>query len=167
MNTFFLVGFMGCGKSYWGKIWAEAYGLSFYETDELVEAATGKTIAEIFEADGEMYFREKESAILKALTEKSNCIVSTGGGAPCFFNNMGLMKDNGTTIYLKAPPQLLAQRLVTEKAKRPLIKSIPDNELESFIAERLAARIPYYEMATVVLDAAELTAASMEHLVKK
>ncbi len=167
MNTFFVIGFMGCGKSYRGRIWAERYGLAFFEMDDLIEAAEGKTIGAIFEADGEMYFRQKERDILKTLAEKENCIVSTGGGTPCFFDNMQVMNDTGTTIYLKASPQLLAQRLLPEKAKRPLIKDIPDDELESYIAEKLADRVPYYEQAAVVLDAAEITQASLKALFRK
>jgi shikimate kinase len=167
MNTFFIIGFMGCGKSYQGKKWAQAYGLPFYETDELVEAAEGKTIAAIFETEGEMYFREKERAVLQTLVEKGNCIVSTGGGTPCFFDNMQLMNDTGTTIYLKASPQLLAQRLMKEKAKRPVIRNIDDASLEIFIAVKLEERTPYYEQAAVVLDAAEIAPVLPEHLFEK
>jgi shikimate kinase len=154
MNVFFVVGFMGCGKSYWGRIWAEAYGMSFYETDELIETAEGKTIAAIFETHGEAYFRKKENEILVTLAEKSNCIVSTGGGTPCFFDNMQLMNKYGTTVYLKAAPQLLAQRLMPEKAKRPIICNIADAELEAFIAAKLDERKYFYEQAELLLDAA-------------
>jgi shikimate kinase len=167
MNVFFVVGFMGCGKSYWGRIWAEAYGMSFYETDELIETAEGKTIAAIFETHGEAYFRKKENEILVTLAEKSNCIVSTGGGTPCFFDNMQLMNKYGTTVYLKATPQLLTKRLMPEKAKRPIICNIADAELEVFIAAKLDERKPFYELAELVLDAAEITSASLEHLIKK
>jgi shikimate kinase len=167
MNTFFVVGFMGCGKSYWSKIWAEVYGLSFYDTDELIETEEGKTIADFFEADGEMYFREKERKILETLAGKDNCIVATGGGMPCFFDNMQLMNDNGTTIYLKASPQLLAQRLMKEKAKRPVIRNIDNAALEIFIAVKLEERTLSYEQATVVLDATEITRDSLGHLMRK
>ncbi len=167
MNTFFIVGFMGCGKSYYGRIWAEAHGLCLYETDSMIEAAEGKTIAAIFEAEGESYFRQKEKEILWSLSGRDNIIVSTGGGTPCFFDNIQWMNEHGTTIYLKASPQLLVQRLLTEKSKRPLIKNIPDNELEQFISERLMVRVPYYEQAAYVMHADEVTPLSLEHLVKK
>jgi shikimate kinase len=165
MNTFFLIGFMGCGKSHWGRVWAAAYNLSFYETDALMETATGKTIAAIFEAEGEAYFRQKEKETLELLSVNKNCIISTGGGTPCFNNNMHMMNECGTTIYLKASPQLLTERLLGEKAKRPLIRNVADDNLETFIAAKLAERTPFYEQAKLVLDAATANAASLQLLI--
>jgi shikimate kinase len=164
MNTFFVLGFMGCGKSYWSKKWADKYGLTFIEMDDVIATNEGKSIAAIFEQDGEAYFRQKERDVLHAVAAADNCIISTGGGTACFFDNMQLMNESGTTIYLQAAPRLLAQRLVKEKTKRPIISNIADNDLEVFIAAKLAERTPFYEEAKVVLDAAAAQESSLEGL---
>jgi shikimate kinase len=152
MNIFFLIGFMGAGKSYWGRRWAEAANLRFVELDALVEAGAGKPVARIFAEEGEAFFRQRESEMLKTLAGQGGTVVATGGGTPCFFDNMDWMNAHGTTVYLKAAPALLAQRLVHEKAQRPLLHGIHDMDLEAFIARKLAEREPFYNRAQVVVD---------------
>jgi shikimate kinase len=150
MNIFFLIGFMGAGKSYWGKRWAQATGLGFVELDSLIESRLGHPITEVFAKQGETFFRQQEAAVLKACTE-DNCIVATGGGTACFFDNMEWMNAQGTTVYLQASPQILAGRLVGERAQRPLLQQVGDTELESFIAHKLAERAPFYQRAGLIL----------------
>ena len=94
----FLIGFMGCGKTYWGKKWAEISELEFYDVDDLVEAMQGKSAAEIFAEDGEDYFRELETLALKSLSTKNNFIAACGGGTPCFNDNITWMNQNGTCL---------------------------------------------------------------------
>jgi shikimate kinase len=161
MHIFFLIGFMGAGKSYWGKRWAQATGLEFIELDNLIESTLGQPIAEVFATQGETFFREQESFLLKKCTQ-DNCIVATGGGAACFFDNMDWMNAHGTTLYLQASPQLLAERLAVEKAHRPLLQQISDASLESFIAHKLAEREPFYNQAQLVLDVTRLTDDSLK-----
>ncbi|HEX2683637.1 MAG TPA: shikimate kinase, partial [Ferruginibacter sp.] len=96
----FLVGFMGSGKTYWGRIWAQAYQLAFYDLDEVIEQDQGKTVAEIFKTYGEDRFRQIEAGTLRSFSEKNNCIVACGGGTPCFHDNMQWMNEQGTTVYL-------------------------------------------------------------------
>lgn len=155
MNIF-LIGFMGSGKSHWGKQWARQLGFTFVELDALIEAEAGKSIAQIFATEGEGVFREMESRLLKTCTS-ADCIVATGGGTPCFFDNMNWMNAHGTTVYLQATPQLLTQRLVGEKEQRPLLHDVADTELEAFIAAKLAERAPFYQQAKAVLNAGALT----------
>lgn len=152
----FLVGFMGSGKSHWGKIWAEQLKLPFIEQDALIEQRENKTIAEIFDEKGEAYFRELESEVLKNITEEQARIVSTGGGAPCFFDNMQWMNDHGTTIYLKASPAELVFRLKDEVDKRPVLKNAGTNGLELFIQQKLAEREPFYERARFKVPVSQL-----------
>jgi shikimate kinase len=152
MNIFFLIGFMGAGKSFWGKQWAKATAFPFFELDSLIETEMGKPITRIFLEEGEAFFRKMESKLLKqSCLGHQNCILATGGGTPCFFDNMDWMNAHGTTIYLKATPQLLAGRLVGEKAQRPLLHDLPDAGLEAFIASKLAEREPFYSRAGLTL----------------
>ena len=118
----FLVGFMGCGKSHWGKLWAEINNMIFIDLDEVIEAAEKKKIATIFEEEGEAYFRLKETATLRTMVNADNCIIACGGGTPSLDNNMTWMNENGLTIYLSATAQQLMHNILREKQKRPLIK---------------------------------------------
>ncbi len=147
----FLIGFMGSGKTHWGKIWANRYGLQFFDHDEMIEQREQKTIDAIFERYGEDLFREKESALLKTFFQKDNAIIACGGGAPCFFDNMQWMNENGITIYLKATPAQIAERVINEKDKRPLLKKLNNGELLSFIEQKLTEREPFYNQAKIIL----------------
>ena len=150
----FLIGFMGSGKSYWGRRLADAWQMPFVDLDERIVAEQGKSIPEIFQEQGEAAFREMERAALHALAQFPPAIVATGGGTPCFFDNMDWMNSRGLTIYLKASPALLAARLLPEKKRRPLLANIPDSALEAFIAQKLEERMPFYNLAQKVVDVA-------------
>jgi shikimate kinase len=152
----FLIGFMGSGKTYWGKIWAEKNGLAFYDLDEVIEKKQGKTIAAIFETTGEEYFRKIETAALHTLSEKQNCIIACGGGAACFNNNMHWMNEHGTTVYLSATPQYIFNHVIDGQHKRPLIKKFNKAELLFFIEQKLKEREPFYNQAKFILPVTEL-----------
>ncbi|MBN8785522.1 MAG: shikimate kinase, partial [Terrimonas sp.] len=115
----FLLGYMGTGKTYWGKLWAARHGMDFFDLDHEIERNAGMTIREMFEKHGESFFREKEKEALYQFKNKNDFILSTGGGTPCFFDNMQWMNDNGITIYLNTSVQVLAERLTKEKDHRP------------------------------------------------
>jgi shikimate kinase len=151
-NLFFLIGFMGSGKSHWGKIWSSVYHYSFFDLDDAVVAFEKEPISSIFEKKGEGYFRDSETSILKTFSGKSNFIIACGGGTPCFNDNMEWMNEHGTTIYMKATPAHLAKRLISEKDKRPVIKNIADDDLENFISKKLEERKNYYSQAKYVID---------------
>jgi len=148
---------MGSGKTHWGKLWSSQHKLSFIDLDDLIEEQQGKAIRTIFEEKGEEYFRQIESEVLHSLKNKENIIVASGGGTPCFHENMKWMNENGTTVYLKATPAELAQRLIKEKQKRPVIMNTSDDKLEEFIAEKLNERESFYEQAEVILEEAKAT----------
>lgn len=155
-KRFFIIGFMGTGKSHWSKQWAELYNMSFLDLDELIEKAEEKSVVDIFEKAGEDYFRIKEASILRDQCMNQNCIISCGGGTPCFHDNMAWMNENGFTVYLAASPSYILKNVLEEKEKRPLVKNVNEAELLFFIEQKLKERIPFYSQANLVLDAETL-----------
>lgn len=163
-NKIFLIGFMGSGKTHWGNIWARRYGMDFYDLDEVIEARAGKTIAAIFDKEGEGYFRQLETEALLGFAGKEGCIVACGGGAACFNDNMDWMNANGTTMYLSATPQYIFDHVIGEKNKRPLIKKLNEAELLFFIEQKLKEREMFYNQAQYILPAEQLNDNSLTHL---
>lgn len=143
----FLIGYMGCGKSRWGKIVAEHYGFRFVDLDRLIEERECLSVPEIFTKHGESGFREKEHEALQSISEAKNLIVATGGGAPCFNNNMEEMNRMGTTLFIECSPQLLRQRIIESETERPLVKNFSQDELLNFIVRHLQNRMPFYQQS--------------------
>jgi shikimate kinase len=152
----FLIGFMGSGKSYWGREWSRTYQLDFYDLDEVIEQEQQRTINGIFEKDGEDKFREMETAALQTFSEKDNCIIACGGGTPCFNDNMTWMNEHGITVYLYATPQFIYDRVLEEQDKRPLISKLNQAELLFFIEQKLKEREPFYNQAQMTISVQEL-----------
>lgn len=144
---YFLVGFMGSGKTHWARQWSAAFGLKWYDLDEEIEKREKQTISQLFQTLGEEGFRKKEHEALCTLLHLDDFIMSCGGGTPCFYDNMQRMNRAGVTIYLQASPAELAQRLKLEKEARPLIRDVADEVLESFIAAKLNERHACYAQA--------------------
>ncbi|TSJ43283.1 shikimate kinase [Mucilaginibacter corticis] len=153
----FFIGFMGCGKTTWGRKLANHLGYEFMDLDHVLEEKAGMTIAEYFTAHGQDAFRELESSILKETNYPENVVVSTGGGLPCFFDNMDWMNANGKTLYIKLSPKTLAERLDKGKTTRPLLHGLHGEELVSFIAEKLGERVSFYEQATHIINGIDMT----------
>ena len=161
----FLIGFMGSGKTFWGKKLSEKLGLPFFDLDEQVEAQEGKTINEIFAQEGEEYFRLHEKDTLHIITESHDSFVmSTGGGTPCYFKNIDYMNKSGTTLWINTSIDLLFERLMKEKEERPLLKNMQDDQLKGFIIKKFSDRKIYYEQASVIIDDANN---SMEEILEK
>ena len=156
LQRFFLTGFMGSGKNYWGELWSKKTGLEFFDIDKIVEDEQQKTIAKIFAEDGEEHFRSLETNVLKSFSNKINIIVATGGGTPCFNDNISWMNKNGTCIYLRSSPENILIRLMTETEKRPLIKNLQGDELLFYISEKIKERNFFYEQAEIILDVDDL-----------
>lgn len=159
----FLIGFMGSGKTFLGEKLTALLGWSFIDLDGVVERAAGKSIPEIFAENGEIAFRELEREALFSVFSLEKVVVATGGGTPCFFENMARMNAHGRTIYLKTPADLLARRLELQRASRPLLASLSAAELLPFIEKRLAERSPYYMQARWVIEQTDETAAVLAH----
>ncbi len=143
----YLIGYMGSGKSTLGKRLAKHLGMQFIDMDHYLEKRYCKTVPQIFAEEGEDEFRKKERKILEELSGFTNVVVATGGGAPCFFDNMEVMNRTGKTIYLNIDPSILALRLMDSKIDRPLIRGKSKMELIAFIDETLRLRSPYYTKA--------------------
>ena len=166
-HNIFLIGFMGSGKSHWGKIWASKNKYSFYDLDAQIEKAFKMTIEEIFEKKGEEKFREIERLYLRKMETKKNYLLSCGGGTPCFFDNLSFMKLHGTVIYLKASAQYLLDRVMDETKKRPLLKEVNSSELLFFIQQKLKEREPVYLQADHILEVEKLNEDSLSGLKQK
>lgn len=147
----FLVGYMGCGKSTIGRKLAELMGISFVDLDKYIEEHYFKSVPAIFAEEGEKGFREKERTALLEVSQFENVVVGTGGGAPCFFDNMEVMNDHGITVYISPDTDTLAMRLIKSKTERPLIAGKSRDELIRFIDEALTRRAPFYEKARIII----------------
>ncbi len=153
----FLVGFMGSGKTTLGKRLAKFLGYAFVDLDKVIETRAGESIPRYFQEHGEDAFRKLERECLQAGLPARNTVVATGGGAPCYFDNMDWMNRNGVTVYLMLSPGALASRL-KGSADRPLIAGKSGPELVAFIEAKLAERESYYKKAVCWVDALNLTA---------
>jgi shikimate kinase len=138
---------MGCGKSTLGKRLAKHAGLQFIDMDHYIEKRNCKTVPQLFEEFGEEGFRKRERKALEELSEFTDVVIATGGGAPCFFDNIDLMNRTGKTIFLNIDPKILASRLLKSQTERPLIKGKSKEELIGFIDETLKKRNAYYKQA--------------------
>ena len=163
----FLIGLMGSGKSYWTKQLAKKYKTGGYDLDYLIEVKEEKAIAELFTEDGEAYFRKVESTVLKWFEQKKTYVLATGGGAPCFFDNMAWMNKQGITIWLDEPLPVIAERLAPEKAHRPLIAKLSDKELLSFLEKQRVERLPFYSAAHIHLQDETITSDSFKKALAK
>lgn len=153
----FLIGFMGCGKSTLGKKLAAKMGYDFIDLDHLLEKEVGTSIGEYFAVHGEDAFRQQEKQTLQGYAYPDNIVVATGGGAPCYFDNMDWMNQNGTTVYISLSPAALAKRLESGKDKRPLLKDLNESEIIAFIEDKLGQRAVFYERATIIAKGINLT----------
>lgn len=144
---------MGSGKSTFGRKLARELHLPFIDLDQEIVSVEKQTIAGIISEQGEAYFREIESAILKQLNQRP-AVIATGGGTPCFFDNMDWMLRHGITIYLRATPAFLHSRLLqTNREERPLLKGLSSEELMQYIEMKLMEREPNYARAHLIADA--------------
>lgn len=147
MTRIFLVGYMGAGKTTLGRALAKELGIQFIDLDSHIEERLCKSVSQIFADKGEEGFREIERRMLHEVGEFEDVVISTGGGTPCFFDNIDYMNAQGTTVYLQVPEERLHERLKIAKSKRPLLKDKNDDEIMQFIKEQLARRDAFYQKA--------------------
>jgi shikimate kinase len=165
-HIIYLIGFMGSGKSTAGKKLASMLGWSFIDLDKKIEEHSGKTIPEIFSTNGEGYFRNLETQLIRDMKININSVISTGGGTPCHNGNMDFMLETGLTIYLKLTPGELKSRLSGAKNERPLIKDLDQTELHSFIVEKLADREKWYMRSDITVEGIDLDIKMLFSLIK-
>jgi len=145
---------MGSGKSTLGKHLAHYLKTNFYDLDHYIEQRTQKTIQYIFKEEGEQAFRTYETQYLHEIVKISDhAVISTGGGTPCFNNNIDFMLEKGIVIYLKHNAQTLARRILQSKTARPLIQHFDKNELTLWIEEKILQRELYYNKANLIINA--------------
>ena len=162
----FLIGFMGSGKSHWGALLSARFNTPYFDLDSVIEEAEQLSISRIFELKGEEYFRYREKELLEQLIDKnSDLIISCGGGTPCFFNNIQLMKKKGTVVWLNTALDVLVNRLVKQKMSRPLIRQIADQDLADYIVRKLSSRRIYYSQAHLVVNEETLTIDSFAEMI--
>lgn len=162
----YLIGFMGSGKTHTGKQLAQKLDHTFIDLDDLIETEAGMDIPAIFRQQGEQTFRELEQKVLHDTSTMKKVVVSTGGGAPCFFDNMEWMNKHGLTIFLHTPPRILTQRLMPERDHRPLLQSYNENTLLDFIKVKLAERMYFYRQAEIIYNQEEPAADVASELLK-
>ena len=154
----FLLGFMGCGKTHWGKLIGQKLNIPFFDLDEEIVSSEGKSINDIFAEQGEEYFRLKEKEVLYMITENhESFVMASGGGTPCFYNNIDYMNKSGTTVWFNCSVDCLFKRLVNEKEKRPLIRNLTDEQLKAYIMKKYADRKIFYQQASIIINDEEIS----------
>lgn len=148
----YLIGFMGTGKSSMGQRVSAGLNVPFFDTDSVIEAQAGMPVPEIFGTHGELYFRQLEADILRQTTFYPKSIIATGGGLPCFEDNMAWMNKYGVTLYLQWPDDVLKDHLGSLRNSRPLLSGLSDQEAGPEIDALLAARKPVYEASAITIE---------------
>lgn len=156
MKSIFLCGFMGCGKTTVGRTLAKRTGKEFIDMDKYIEKKENMTVSQIFETNGENYFRDLEHQVCCELSQKKDLIVATGGGALTFKRNVDVLKKNATVLFISVPLEIIAKRLKNDTT-RPLLQRA---DKEQAMKELYEKRLPLYtEAATVVVDGSVSTKA--------
>jgi shikimate kinase len=146
----FLVGYMLCGKTTVSKKLANKLNFDFIDTDSFIENNVHYTINDIFEKFSQDVFRKIEHNTLLDIIKKDNIIVSTGGGMPCFNDNMQIIKENGISIYLQMNANEIFSRLKLSKHPRPLLKNLKEDEILSFIENDIKERERFYLQSNII-----------------
>ena len=162
MPLVFLIGLPGSGKSTVGKRIAKAFKYSFIDLDEYIEKKENCSISDLFALQGEPYFRNAERISLEELViEKNNILISTGGGTPCFFNNLEIMLNHGVVVYLNPPLKMIVNRLIKGKKKRPAFKGLSLIQTEEKLNELLLQRLKFYSKANISFNQEEESFANL------
>ncbi len=154
---YFIIGFKSSGKTTIGKKLANRLGMDFIDLDEFIEETTGKTIPEFYDEIGDDEFRKLEWKALKEVVKKDNIIISTGGGAPCYCNNMNLMEQYGDVIYIRLDNATLVSRLKNATKSRPIVKNKTIKELHDFVSDLKGRCEHHYLRAKYIIDGKNIT----------
>ena len=153
------MGYMGSGKTLVSKELSVLNNLKIFDLDTEISKQNNRSITEIFKERGEIFFRKTEKEVLeKIISTEKNIILSLGGGTPCYYNNIDSINEKTISVFLKTNVKTLAQRLSSEKDKRPLIQNISNEDLPEFIAKHLFERNPFYNQAKITINTNNLSA---------
>lgn len=159
----YIVGYMGTGKTTIGQTISARLGYAFLDLDSFIEEKYKLTIVSFFNKFDEEIFRKVESETLKDTTRLTDTVIATGGGTPCFFDNMDLINQNGVSVYLKNPVEILYERLTSSKKKRPLLVGKTSPAIMDYIREQLAFREPFYLKSKIIADCNDLNMDELIH----
>jgi shikimate kinase len=148
----FLIGYMGSGKSTIGKTLARSMNYPFHDMDQIFEKHAGMNIPDFFKQFGEVAFRKRERELLTTICQWKDAVISTGGGTPCYYDNLEMMNRAGVTVYLNLNVEELYERLNKDEHIRPLLMDAPRGNLKDYISRHLREREKYYLKAKVVHD---------------
>lgn len=160
----YLIGFMGSGKTHWGRIWANLSGWSFLDLDQKIEEEEKLTVEEIFDKKGEVYFRKRETAALRDTQHLSQTLIACGGGTPCHDDNMQWMNEQGFTVYLKDTPVRLMENILSDSESRPLLRQVNKGEMLFFIEQKLKEREMHYLSARMICPLNEVSEQSIRQI---
>ncbi|EKB49534.1 shikimate kinase [Cecembia lonarensis] len=161
-----LVGLPGSGKTTFGKLLAKQLNFAFLDLDQVIEQESGLSIGQIFEQDGEGRFRDLESFYLKKVLDGiEGFVLSTGGGTPCFNENMDLINEKGVSVYLDVSLEEIMRRLGNDTlGKRPMFSGLGQGEATLKLKSLLAERENYYLQSKIKLSGDDI---STEHLLSE
>ncbi|WP_375435715.1 shikimate kinase [uncultured Hymenobacter sp.] len=165
----YLIGMPGSGKTTLGRGLAAAYELPFLDLDEELVRQEGRSIPVIFEAEGEVYFREREAAVLRDVVARyPQMVLATGGGTPCFHHNLDVLLETGLTLFLDVPVATLVGRVLAVAKSRPLLAALPDAAaLEARLRETLQIRKQFYDQAPLRCEAPACTVPAVRQLLAR
>ena len=149
---YYLVGYMYCGKSTYGRRLAQERGLDFLDLDRAFEARYHYTVPMFFDRFGEEAFRKLETQLLYTTADLDNIVIATGGGTPCHSGNMDFILAHGTAVYLQMPVDALVARAVRSRNPRPLMHGLPEPQMRAVIERQLKERESVYLRAPIVID---------------
>ncbi len=148
----FLLGFMGSGKTHWGRCLSTTLDMPWKDLDAEIVEKEGHSITDLFKVYGESHFRQLENHYLRTLSQEDPLLLSCGGGTPCYSDNMDFMNEKGLTIWLKVPVEVIVRRLKRKRYKRPLLKGMDERQLQDFVQRKLEERTVYYEQAQLIIN---------------
>lgn len=163
----FLIGYMGSGKTRTGRLLASKLGCEFMDIDQLFEEKYRISIRDFFRKYDEKAFRKLEHDLLEQTIHRDDVVYSMGGGTPCFYGNMELLKKTGLTVYIKMPPATLFQRLQSARKQRPVLHDMDSDSLFRHIQEQLSQREPYYSLAEITVDGINLDIEALAWRIKE